>query len=923
MRSVQHLAVLSLFLIAGRISAQFGAEALVYPFTGSARLEAVDVDSDGDRDLLGVFDDQHVKWFENVDGAGNFGPEQAIVSFQGQCSTFGLADVDGDNDPDITLLTNDAEGVQLLRNVGAGAFEELELIATTTTPAMELAAADLNGDGLLDLLTTQQFLPGPGFSWFPGTATGFDPAVELPGLHTGVPSTLLLVGDIDLSGGLDVIFKGEDDVLLLAKNTAGDASVWDVVPLPIPAGPPSYPYRTPQLIDVDADGDLDLAESRGPAVHWLRNDLDEGGELSFVEVQVESWTTSGNGVFGPSPCGPGAAVVFVPANPALPVRWNAYLPLLNGFSYSNDLPQLPRGADPMLADLNGDGKDDLVLLLPNGVSWFPSALSTESTELVLPVLDTLCVNGPATELPTAAPSGGRWYGQQISNNMLFRANIGATMDLPVVHAAYAEQGCPLAAATSIRLIEGPVITSVVPSVICSADAPIQLTSEPASTEWFGLDGSSLLDPALFNGGYIVCEYTDVTGRMCSDVNGPIVRWTTLAAEIGPAGPFCTEDDVQTIVAAAAPPFGVDWSGDISGSTSASATFDPSQGPGNYVVILSVYPVAPNQCANSDTLHIRVGERPTITFTEFPVYCSEGVGIPLIGATPDEGVWSGSGVANGLLEPNVVGPGVHLLTYFATTPEGCGSQATTTIELIDATTVTKHAEDLVYCSTQDPVTFSATPSGGIWDAPITPEGLFDPATLPPGSYPIRYTYTDPRGCALENEPMSLEIGTPTTVTMEPVGTLCTTTSPIDLMGSISGVWSGAVFGEGQSVTFDPAAIGPGTWTVTLTASLPDECPGAVSQDIVVDICAGVEEAGAIGPTLSPNPFTDGTALHINAFGHVQVDVLDATGRSIRSTAIAAGGAAVLPIDLREEPAGLYVVRITRAGRTTNLRAIKGN
>ncbi len=924
MRSLRHVTSVSLFLIAQVGFAQFGAGTQVYPFGGTAHLRSADVDGDGDQDLVGIFNDQHVKWFENTDGLGDFSPAQAVISIAGGCSIFGLADVDGDNDPDITLITNDADGVQVLRNAGGGAFEALETIAPTSTPPVALTSADVNGDGYLDLLTTQQFLDGPGFAWFPGTAIGFDAAMELTDLHAGPPSTLLLVGDIDLSGGLDVVFKGEDDELFLAKNTAGDASVWEVVPLPIPAGPPGYPYRAPQLIDVDADGDLDLAESRGPAVHWLRNDLDEGGDLSFVENQVESWTSSGNGVFGASPCGPGATVVFVPSNPDLPVRWNAYLPVLKGFGYSNDLPLLPRGSDLLLTDLNGDGKDDLVMAVANGVLWFPNTLPDAPTEqLFLPVLDTLCVNAPPLVLPEAVPEGGRWYGAQISNNMLFRGNIGVTMDLPVVHSVYAEEGCPLAASASIRLIDGPVITSMVPSVICSADAPIQLTSEPTSTEWFGLDGSSILDPAVFNGGYIVCEFNDVTGNMCSDVKGPIARWTTLAAEIAPAGPFCSEDEVQTITAAAAPPFGVEWSGDITGSTSTSATFDPSQGPGQYAVILSVYPVAPNQCANSDTLHISVGERPTISFTEFPVYCSEGVGIPLSGVSPADGVWSGAGVADGLLEPNVVGPGIHLLTYFATTPEGCGAQGTTTLELIDVTTVDMHSDDPLYCATDDPVAFSAAPIGGVWDAPISQDGQFDPTALLPGTYPVRYTYTDPRGCAVENEPLTIAIGATSEVTIETVGTLCTTASPVDLIGSIAGVWSGAVAGEGQSIPFDPALLGPGTWTVTLTGSLPDECPGLVSQDIVVDICSGVEERSAFEPMLAPNPFSERTRLLLNSNGTVHFDVLDAAGRMIRSSTLTGMGSAVVPIDLKEEPAGLYVVRITQADRSITLRAIKAD
>ena len=210
------------------------------------------------------------------------------------------------------------------------------------------------------------------------------------------------------------------------------------------------------LIDVDDDGDLDLAESRGPAVHWLKNGLDEGGDLEFSENLVEPWTAGGNGVFGASPCG-GAGVVFVPSDPMLPVRWNTFVELLEGFAYSADMPELPRGQDLRLVDLDGDGKLDLVMALPNGVQWFKNTAAPSTITLDMPVLDTLCLSGPAVVLPTAEPSGGRWYGQQIFDQQLFRGNIFVPTMLPLTHVVYAPEGCPLAESASIRLIDRPTI----------------------------------------------------------------------------------------------------------------------------------------------------------------------------------------------------------------------------------------------------------------------------------------------------------------------------------------------------------------------------------------------------------------------------------------------------------------------------------
>ncbi len=904
-------------------AAQFGAARTVHPFGGSAKMQSADIDADGDLDLFGVFDQHHLKWFENTDGAGDLSNAQAITSISGECHASLLADVDGDLDPDIVLVSTEEDHVEVLFNDGSGNFATPGMSLPTPGAPEALAAADINGDGFQDLLVTLWFPGGAGFGWFPGTASGFDDLVELPEIHEGSPSSLLAVADLDLVGGLDVVLRAENDVLILARNTAGIGTAWEVDTLPIPDGPPSYPYRAPQLIDVDGDGDLDLAESRGPAVHWLRNGLEEGGILSFEELVIEPWTTSGNGVFGKSPCGIGASVVFVPANPALAVKWNSFVPLLNGFPFSNDLPGLPRGQDVILADLDGDGGDDLVISTDSDVSWYPNTLAASTTTLELPLLDTLCMAGGPVPLPDGIPVGGRWYGYQISNDLLFRANIGTTVDLPVTHVAYEDQGCALAAQTSIRLIERPTILTTVPDVLCSADEPIQLEARPISSVWYGMDGSSILDPALFNGGYVRCEYTDASGTVCANVRGPIERWNTLPAAIAPAGPFCSGDPVQTLLPSAAPPFNVSWSGDISGSTLTEAYFDPSQGPGTYEVIMTVVPFAQNQCGNSDTIQVVVGEQPVISFAPIPVHCADGLPIELSGALPEGGVWSGDGVSDGQLDPVAVGPGVHLLSYFASSPEGCATQSATSIELASVATVGWDTEDLLICNSDATVRFSASPAGGVWDTPIATDGLLEPSGMPTGPFIVHYTYTDPRGCVLENEPIVGNVGAVTNVTIDPVATLCTTAQPVDLIGSVPGIWGGAVSGDGATTVFDPSLLGQGTWTVTLTSALPDECPGTASQEIVVDICAGVQENNAITPTLAPNPFSERTVLQFNATGQVRVDVLDAIGRLVRTNTVAGSGPVRVGIDLAGEPVGLYVVRIAHGDQTFNICAVKAD
>lgn len=900
--------------------AQFGNEQVIHTGDGPGRMQVADMDGDGDNDLFGIFGQHDLKWFENTDGNGTFGAANVISEIDGECRQSNLADPDGDLDMDIFFIADTDAAIGILLNDGAGNFIAGTPVALPSTPET-FTVVDVSGDGRLDLVATVNTMNGPGLAILRGTEDGFDAPQIVENLHTGAASTSIVIGDMDLVGGLDVILRGENDAIILVLNTTGDALNWEPITLPIAGEPLGYSYRAPQVLDVDGDGDLDLAESKSPAIHWLRNDLNEGGALAFEENVIETWFTSGSGMFARSPCGVGAAVVFVPANPSLPVRWNSYLPLLHDMPYSNDIADLPRGTDLLFADITGDGRGDVVMSVNDGVSLFANTIEPPTEILDLPVIDTLCLSGPAVPLPDVTPAGGHWYGLQIQGDMLFRANLGTTMDLPAVHAVYASNGCPMGAERSIHVMQEPVITTLIPAVLCSADAPFTLHAAPTSVEWFGLDGGDVVDPATWSGGYIVCQYTDGTGSTCANVEGPIQRWNSLPASLAPAGPFCVNDAVQTINVAAAPPFNVNWGGPVSDATPTSAQFDPTQGAGTYEIILTAEPFGPNQCRNADTLQVVVGDLPVIAFEPMGIYCASGDPIALGGAEPTGGTWSGTAVTDGQLDPTAAGIGTHVINYHATSDLGCGAEASTSIELADATTVAWTVDDLSFCAGDEPCVFTALPTGGAWAMPLSADGVLDIATLTPGTVPIRYTYTDPRGCELTNAVLVAEMGAPAEVSITAPTHICVEHEAFELTGSAAGTWSGAVNGEGNSILVDPAALGVGTWNVTLVVIPADACSGSASVELEVSICAGVEEEVMMEPCVAPNPFRAHTTLTLGREGVAQVHVIDATGRVVLTRAVKGVPGTRTELDLGAQALGMYTVRVTYADAISSIRVLK--
>jgi len=190
----------------------------------------------------------------------------------------------------------------------------------------------------------------------------------------------------------------------------------------------------------------------------------------------------------------------------------------------------------------------------------------------------------------------------------------------------------------------------------------------------------------------------------------------------------------------------------------------------------------------------------------------------------------------------------------------------------------------------------------------------------GDHEVIYTWTDPAGCVVMSTPVVASLLPATEVNILDVGTLCLDGGGVVLFGSHSGIWSGSVSGEGNHVYFDPAMLGIGTWPVTLTASSAGACPGTATLDVVVSPCLGVAAAtDAVALHAWPNPFSGDLFLQADLDGQLAVEIVDATGRLVRSFTQSGNG--TQPIDLSGEPNGTYVLRVFAAGSWQHLRIVK--
>jgi hypothetical protein len=360
-------------------------------------LFAGDLDGDGQIDLVSASSgDRKIAWYRNL-GGGTFGPQQIISTLRSGPRDVIAADFDGDGDLDVasaastpgigfgTIYTPPTSYVDVFENMGGGVFQWAST-DTHVRQAMSVHAADLDGDGDLDLLAAGLGEPMSS-SGIPASQNAQGRARALAWCeNTG--STQLLQGrtvassssghyhvttaDLDADGDLDVVTANVQGTNITCSLNAGSGQAWTALSLPTTAAPLAG-ARCVEAGDVDGDGHVDLVAAcqQSNGVLLYENQLATpvealgqscgglalsssrarlGGEWRLRLDGVDADTTVGYFAFG-----------FYAVEPG--VTLSSY----SGFAAAQSVPAgLTAAVDVQAGDLDGDGDQDLVACSGSG-----------------------------------------------------------------------------------------------------------------------------------------------------------------------------------------------------------------------------------------------------------------------------------------------------------------------------------------------------------------------------------------------------------------------------------------------------------------------------------------------------------------------------------------------------------------------------
>jgi len=292
-----------------------------------------------------------------------FGDQAIISTAANGAYAVHAADLDGDGDMDVLSASQVDDSIRWYRNDGDGSFSSPMVLNASAVSARDVQSADLDGDGDIDVLAAS--VGDNTVGWYRNDGNGGFSS-ELVISDTASGAYAVFPADLDGDGDIDVLaaLVNGNSITWYANDGDGNFSAQGAVATGVSNA------RDVHVADLDGDGDLDVlsASVGNDTIAWYEND----GNQSFSAHTLNASADGAHSVHAGDLDGDGDIDVLAASAFDDTVAW--YRNLGSG-NFSGEL--LISDAEDNVnsahaVDIDGDGDLDVVSISENDdtVTWF-------------------------------------------------------------------------------------------------------------------------------------------------------------------------------------------------------------------------------------------------------------------------------------------------------------------------------------------------------------------------------------------------------------------------------------------------------------------------------------------------------------------------------------------------------------------------
>jgi len=454
---------------------------------GARDIATVDLDGDGDPDVLSAsFEDDRIAWYRN-DGNGNFISQTTISAEADGAMALTVADIDGDGDPDVLSASFSDDRIAWYENDGNGIFGTQRNINTFADGAQDVAVADLDGDGDLDVLSAS--FEDDRIAWYENDGIGNFGSQRTVTMQAD-GAIAVTVADLDNDGNMDVISASNLDNRIAWYRNDGNGNFGNPMTITLEA---TAAFDV-GVADLDGDGDTDVlsASVDDNQVSWYRND----GNGNFGTRETITTETGGPVALATADLDGDGDLDVLSAN-VFDNRITWFRNDGNGnFSETQTITiETDRAAAVVTADLDGDGDLDVLSASfgDDRIAWYENTLPLQAT-CVDPFTIQLDENGKARVTVADIDNGSTGAkGMQIDIAGFDCSHLGMnTVTLTVTNTKNATDNC----STTVTVKDTIAPKAITRDISVQLDANGRAVLSPEDVDGGSTDNCSIAERSL-------------------------------------------------------------------------------------------------------------------------------------------------------------------------------------------------------------------------------------------------------------------------------------------------------------------------------------------------------------------------------------------------------------------------------------------